>query len=560
MLVTPPSAYAQGFHTKAFVWKGIYVLGNNQMADEAVLRAAEIVFNSMATMSSGLLAKLVQHTARFAVVPFERKITDLPDYDDLSPAVYGDTRGLGAVIGRPTSAAGEENIVPSHPNDPYNHQMSIALHEWLHAIEGIALKAGNPTLHNQFKAAYTSAMNASKWGNTYAATNFYEYFAMTGQAFFDNLPDIPGPNGTSNHINTRAELASYDPTVYNLFVQLFGTPTWTVGQYYGSDSTDTLNGTSKSNLIFGNGGDDTVDGKGGNDNLLGGDGKDTIEGGAGTDLLEGGNHDDTFRIYAGQVASGEVYDGGTGIDTLGLGHSAAAGSTYSIDLRPVTLRSIDAITLFDPGFNLSTAVLLNAAQIGGTALAATGTVTGVSFDDVADRFEVTMGTKSSVSLAKLNFVDFTGSKDRIVVLGDTTAETITGSKLADSINSGGGNDVLNGGLGRDTLNGGTGADKFVFKSALVVGNIDVVPNFTPGSDLIQLDDAIFQGIGSALSTAEFYKAAGAIAAHDSTDRIIYNTTNGRLYLDIDGINGVAAVYFATLSGKPAIGAGDFDMI
>lgn len=558
MLVKPPSAYAQGFHTKAFTWKGIYVLGNNQMEDEAVLRAAEIVFNSMATMDSALVAKLVQYTARFAVIPYGVAITDLPDYDDLPPAT---TRGYGAVIGRPTSSAGEENIVPSHPNDPYYHSMSIALHEWLHAIEGIALKAGDPTLHGKFEDAYDAAMSAGKWGNTYAAYNFYEYFAMTGQAFFNNLPDIATSNGTSNQINTREELKTYDPTVYNLFVKLFGTPSWTVGKYYGAETADTLAGDGKGNLIFGNGGDDNLDGKSGNDNIIGGDGRDTLTGGAGKDLLEGGNDSDTLRIHAGEAASGEIYDGGGGTDTLLLAYKASADGTYSIDLRSVTLRSIEAITLDDSGLNGSSGVRLNAAQIGGTGLAATTKVTGVIFPDVADLFEVTLGTKSSVSIAKFTFVDFSGPKDRIVILGDSTSETITGSKFADSINSGAGNDVLNGGLGRDTLNGGTGADKFVFKSAFD-GTIDVVTSFTHDSDLIQLDDAIFLGIGSTLDTKEFHKAAGAVAAHDPSDRIIYNTSNGRLYYDRDGDNGVyAPIHFATLTNKPPLlDTGDFDMI
>ena len=44
----------------------------------------------------------------------------------------------------------------------------------------------------------------------------------------------------------------------------------------------------------------------------------------------------------------------------------------------------------------------------------------------------------------------------------------------------------------------------------------------------------------------FYSGAGQIAAHDATDRIIYDTTSGSLYYDADGNGSAAAIQVALL--------------
>jgi len=57
-----------------------------------------------------------------------------------------------------------------------------------------------------------------------------------------------------------------------------------------------------------------------------------------------------------------------------------------------------------------------------------------------------------------------------------------------------------------------------------------------------------------MSSSAFYVGA---AAHDSTDRIIYNSDTGALSYDPDGTGSAAAVQFAELSTKLALTNLDF---
>jgi serralysin len=104
-----------------------------------------------------------------------------------------------------------------------------------------------------------------------------------------------------------------------------------------------------------------------------------------------------------------------------------------------------------------------------------------------------------------------------------------------------------------------GADTFAFTSALGANNVDAINDFVSGTDKVALDDAVFTAIGGlgTLNPNAFF--AGA-AAHDSDDRIIYNSATGQLFYDADGNGAGAAVLFATLQNLPVLTASDFTVI
>ena len=102
----------------------------------------------------------------------------------------------------------------------------------------------------------------------------------------------------------------------------------------------------------------------------------------------------------------------------------------------------------------------------------------------------------------------------------------------------------------------------MFNTAFGNNNIDTLTDFTSKTDVVQLSKSIFTAFGStgALTSNNFWSAAGATSGQDSTDRIIYNTTTGGLYYDADGYENGLAVQIAIVGSQPAMKYADFAVV
>jgi Ca2+-binding RTX toxin-like protein len=109
--------------------------------------------------------------------------------------------------------------------------------------------------------------------------------------------------------------------------------------------------TDERDLVDALGGDDTVESADGDDTVYGGTGNDLITGGAGADYLEGNQGQDLFIAEAGDVAEGEVIDGGTERDTLSI-----RGDN---DLSVATLRNVEVLDVLT-----GVTVTLSSANLG----------------------------------------------------------------------------------------------------------------------------------------------------------------------------------------------------
>ncbi|MFM9934989.1 MAG: hypothetical protein ACKVOL_02190, partial [Novosphingobium sp.] len=142
--------------------------------------------------------------------------------------------------------------------------------------------------------------------------------------------------------------------------------------------------------------------------------------------------------------------------------------------------------------------------------------------------------------------------------GNSQINNLIGNDGANALSGLGGADVLDGGKGADTLNGGAAADTFAFTTALAPTNIDTISDFSVLDDTIQLARAIFTGLAAGLlDPGAFFIGA---AAHAAADRIIYNDATGALLFDADGLDGNAAIQFATLSAGLALTNADFMVV
>ena len=266
-----------------------------------------------------------------------------------------------------------------------------------------------------------------------------------------------------------------------------------------------LTGNELANQIWGNDGSNTLSGGGGDDALLGFGGDDSLQGGAGNDLLVGG-------------AGADAMAGGAGDDTIFIDD---AGDT-------VTELAGEGNDTLAVGFSYSLAA-------------------GVSIELMTTGF---IGGNSSINL--------TGNELGNQIWGNDGGNTLLGGGGDDALIAFGGNDIVDGGIGADLLVGGDGNDTFRFTSALGNGNVDLIADFTTGSDRIELDDAVFSGLSLGGLNANAFVTG--TAAQDADDRIIYDAATGNLYFDADGNGAGAAVLFATLNGHPPIAASDIVVI
>lgn len=300
------------------------------------------------------------------------------------------------------------------------------------------------------------------------------------------------------------------------------------------------------------------DGWGNTDTFILDDGNLSINGSDSADFIRGRDNNQVW----------EFFDGGRGNDTIDGGGN-------------VDLVNYDR-TGDDPG---SMGAVVNLS-----ATAYSGTLGGVTVNLAAGSARDTWGgtdTLRNIENANGSFMDdilvgsagdnyFEGRNGNDLMLGGAGNDNLNGGSGNDTLNGGEGNDNLLGGEGNDTLfggagqdyfNGGGGSDVFVFNTALSAQtNVDQISDFTAG-ERIFLENGVLTGLGSvnnvALAANAFHAGAGAMAATTQAQRIIYNSANGDLYYDQDGVGGVAAVKFAVVgtgTGPAALSAGNFFVI
>ena len=201
------------FYKKYINESGVPVLSSDKVPDEALVKVNQTLMLMLKNCPK-VVEKLKFYKIRLAVMAVSEKTLDIPEHSDLQQ-VFPETdwntraRGLGATLVRPTTSCAEENVL-CYANDPYRGENILGL------------MYADPTLYNEVKAAYNSAMQKGLWKNTYAATNFDEYWAEGVQSWFNvNMESIPS-NGIHNEINTREELKNYDPVLAQLIQQVFG--------------------------------------------------------------------------------------------------------------------------------------------------------------------------------------------------------------------------------------------------------------------------------------------------------------------------------------------------
>jgi Ca2+-binding RTX toxin-like protein len=339
---------------------------------------------------------------------------------------------------------------------------------------------------------------------------------------------------------------------------------------YGDAGRDSLQGYDGNDKLFGGEDDDYLSGSDGNDRLDGGRGDDDLYGGYGTDYLSGGDGDDmldgrdpisTTDPTMPQVLGRDRLLGGNGDDTLMAddGDNALGG------------KGVDTLNVWISATTTEYAVFsINFAKVTGSRAADIG-YGGIK----AGQFE-----KVSANIYDMDV----GS----VVTGSKGNDTLYGSGKSGMINGGAGNDtlrasgfnpdnpangiVVNGGAGNDrlrgddhvTLIGGKGDDQFT----LVRGAESTIADFS-GKDFFLVDAESFRYYDSnqlKYVAPTFDPASPLVIGTDpkatsALAQILYDTDDGKLYIDIDGVGTKFDLELVTtLANKAAIKATDFIIV
>jgi Ca2+-binding RTX toxin-like protein len=313
----------------------------------------------------------------------------------------------------------------------------------------------------------------------------------------------------------------------------------------GTGSNDTLYGSTAANVMDGGWGDDQIRGQGGDDTLYGSVGNDTLLGGNGNDFMDGGDGVDTAS-----------YSGASAGVTVNLSVAGPQNTGQGIDTL-VSIENLIGAAFADTLTGDSNANRLNGAG-GADSMAGGGGNDVYIVDNSGDTVAELPGGGTDTVQSSVSFA-LGGNVERLTLTGSANVNAI-GNSLNNVLTGNGGDNFLVGLLGNDTLSGKGGADTFRFNTALNAStNVDTITDFAAGTDHIQLDDDIFTQAGAigTLAAGAFY--AGS-AAHDASDRIIYDPVSGNLYYDADGNGSVAAILFAHLQSGLALTNADIEII
>ena len=246
-----------------------------------------------------------------------------------------------------------------------------------------------------------------------------------------------------------------------------------------------LVGGRGADLLEGAAGDDTLIGDRGDDTLDGGDGDDHLDGGRDDDLMRGGDGDDTLIGDRGA----DTIDAGDGDDVIDAGRDDDLVAGGDGDDRILGDRGDDTIEAGD-GDDLVDAGRDDDLVDGGDG---DDTLLGDRGDDTLD------GGDGD------DRID--GGRDDDLMRGGDGDDILMGDR---------GQDTLAGGDGDDVLTGGNDGDLFVFDAG---SGFDVITDFKPGDDLIQLNGFSIADFDDLLDAAENDGSDVVITLDDGLDEL-----------------------------------------
>lgn len=204
---------------------GIVIKSNDRVSDKAHKKAREII-DLMLSRLPKAAEKMVEYGGQLAIYPMGEDAYEIPEHRAGALYMKRPVEGFGGVIENPVSSISEVNvlrILEGEYTTRYKEELILA-HEFAHGIHLIGLEhMEDKSIAQRFLKVYEHAKEAGKWPDTYAISNYEEYFATLTTIWFNVMEE--GKNGAwdgvRGPVNTREELYRYDREAYEFFASIY---------------------------------------------------------------------------------------------------------------------------------------------------------------------------------------------------------------------------------------------------------------------------------------------------------------------------------------------------
>lgn len=222
----PPELRLDEFYSKFCSAQGIPIVASEEV-DDLALQQAYYIINNILSPIPGVRNVLAADGHYVAIIGKDQQQTTLPEYAHMDSDYWDDrARGLGAGNGMIITSCGEENLLClGFGRDRYFRE-NILVHEFAHTIHLSGQGSNYKKFNKELYQLYYDALEADLWENTYAITNPEEYWAEGVQTYFNTNIGTGRADGVHNQINTREELAEYDPALYAFIAEFFDNFDW----------------------------------------------------------------------------------------------------------------------------------------------------------------------------------------------------------------------------------------------------------------------------------------------------------------------------------------------
>lgn len=208
--IDPPEG---NFFAKRLDYAGIPIKAPTNVVDEALFAAYGRLSMLMSNLPS-VRVNLRAAGAELHIIGRDQVTTDLPEWRHDKGKHLAEyhgltrderTRGMGGLL----TSCGEENLLKL-AHDVYRGR-DICVHEFSH---NILAHGASPTVRDKVRAQHRRSLDAGRWVNSYAGSNYDEFFAELSMWYFGTHGDMhmkgaPPASGC-------AGLKAYDPEAFAL--------------------------------------------------------------------------------------------------------------------------------------------------------------------------------------------------------------------------------------------------------------------------------------------------------------------------------------------------------